>query len=260
MAMIKASQAGAILKEAIVLDLGDIGRQAAKLQAGAAARAAQIEAQARQRAELLTRNASSEGFEQGRAEGFQQGLEEGREQGRAQAFVEAQAQLQALESQWLEAAQAWDQRRQTLERDARRDVLELALRLTEKIVHRVVQVDPRIIESQFTAALAHVLGPYDVVVHLHPEDRGTLTEAVPRVMAQAGRFKSIELVEDAAIQRGGCVVTYGQGAVDARLETQLCRMVELLLPSAAAEPSELPEVDDSAPSSSDFPPPENTAN
>ena len=104
MAVIKRQQASGLLKEAVVLDLGDIARQAARIEAAAQVKARQIEQTAQQRAAQLTEHASAEGFERGRVAGMTAGTDVGRREGREEAFEAMTAQLEQLRQSWLDAA------------------------------------------------------------------------------------------------------------------------------------------------------------
>jgi flagellar assembly protein FliH len=248
MAVIKRQHASGLLKEAIVLDLGDIAQQGARIEAAAHAKAKQIEEAAQQRADELTKHASAEGFEQGRTAGLEAGQAEGRQQGHDAAFQEMAEQLTQLQQNWSEAAQQWETQRLTLETQAQQNVIELALRLTEKIVHRAVRIDNQVVLDQVRAALTHALGDHDVTVRISPDDRGVCDTAMPAFLDEMARFKHISITEDSAIGRGGCVIDFGLGQVDATLETQLRRAVELLLPEAEseAEPNASDAVDETA--------------
>ena len=111
MAVIKSQNAQTLLKDAVVLDLGDLRRQAAALQQASQAQARRIITQAQEEAARLTSNAHAKGFEQGLREGLdkgtQQGLAEGRKQGHAQALEQTSAQLQQIQQAWIGAAVAW---------------------------------------------------------------------------------------------------------------------------------------------------------
>ncbi len=235
MPILKQTQTAGAMKDAVVLDLGDLGRQAARLRMQAEAQAANIITDAEKKAAQLVENASGQGFEQGRAEGLEQGMNEGLEQGRAQALAEAAEQLQQVQTAWSDVAEQWDAHRTQMDREARQSVIEFALKLAERVVHRVIEVDETVIADQLANALALVLRPMDVAVRINPADRPVLTEAMPQLMNEFARFEHIELIDDDTITRGGCSVSYGQGEIDATLDTQLQRVVELILPEESED-------------------------
>ena len=240
MAIIKSNNAAAMLKDAVVLDLGDIGKQAKALREKAQQQADQILRDAQAQAQQLIDGAEAVGLEQGKAAGYEQGLAEGREQGKAQALAEAAEQLTQLQQAWVAAAQQWEAQQQTLHRQARQDVLKLAVMLARKVVHRVVEQDNQVAADQVAAALSHVLRPSDVTVRICPDDRQVVEEALPAVANTMSQLKHVQLVDDPAVGKGGCIVSFGQGQIDASIDTQLDRVVQLLLPSDDADPQASP--------------------
>jgi flagellar assembly protein FliH len=232
MPILKAQQHTPFVKDAIVLDLGDIGRQAARLRMAAETKAAAIMTDAEKKARALIEGAEARGFDQGKQAGFVQGLEEGREQGAAEALASMRDQLQQVQTAWIDVAQQLDNGRKEMMLEARQAVLNFALQLAEKLVHRVIEVDPTVVVDQVAGALSHVLRPMDVAVQVHPEDKPLLERSMPELMAEFPRLGHIALRENEDVSRGGCVVTYGQGEVDATLETQMRRIVDLVLPGA----------------------------
>jgi flagellar assembly protein FliH len=236
MAVIKSHNAAGILKEAIVLDLGDLGRQAAKLQAAAEAKARKIIGDAEQQAAKLIEDARTKGRDEGRAQGTQEGIAQGRKLGHAEALQQSAAKLQELQQAWINSAKDWDTQREEMQREAPQRVLELALGLAEKLVHRVIQVDPTVIVDQVANALAHVLHEMDVTIRVCPADRPVLEEAMPELVAEFSHLKHVRIVDDPEITPGGCIVSYGQGQIDTTIDTQLTRLVELMLPADHATP------------------------
>ena len=233
MPVIKQPQVGSAARDAVVLDLGDVGRQAAALINAAKQRAVKIIEGANEEAKRLTANAHDHGFQQGLGDGHAEGLKQGSEEGRAAAFAEAQARLQAIEQAWVQAAVQWDAGRQTLDVEARQDVLTFALNLIEKVIHRTLQYDDQLVTRQLGEALSLVLSITDVQVRISPDDRPVLDEALPNLMRQFPRVKHVQLVDDPSVSRGGCRLTYGQGEIDARVESQLEQLAALFQPGDA---------------------------
>ena len=73
-----------------------------------------------------------------------------------------------------------------------------------------------------------MLRPTDVTVSINPADRAALEEAMPRLAAGLPNLTHVRLVDDLGVTRGGCVISYGHGRIDATIETQFDRLVELL--------------------------------
>jgi flagellar assembly protein FliH len=250
MAVLKNTTSNTLVKDAIVLDLGDLRQQAEKLRRAAEARAEAIVAEARSKASEVARSILADAHRKGREEGLEQGLAEGRAKGHAEALAKAGAQLQQLQNAWTDAMAAWDARKADMERDVRLAVLQMAVIFAEKVAKRVIEADRSVVVDQVAAALRLTLKPSDVTVHIHPDDRLLLEEAMPRLMASFSHLKHITLIEESNMTRGGCVVVSGQGRIDATVETQLQRLAELLVPAqplADADDAEAPGLPPAAP-------------
>lgn len=229
------------MKEAIVLDLGDIGAQASRIRAAAETQAAKIISDAQAKAEKIARERAAQAQESGYSEGLEAGLAEGRATGHAEALAQSAEQVRQLTAAWSQVVQEWEQQRAEMEREARQSVLDFALRAAEKIVHRVIEVDESVVIDQAAQALSLVMSGHDASVRIHPVDHPILEEAMPDLMKELSSIDHIELVDDESITPGGCVVAFGQGQIDARIETQMQRLIDMILPEPP-EPGEPEEV------------------
>jgi len=115
MAVIKRADAKSIEREAVVLDLGDIARQAEMLRARAREQAEAIVAEARAEREKLISDAQEKGFAAGLDAGYREGYAQGEEEGRETSTRAARVKLDEIERAWTEALDAFaDQRHHLL--------------------------------------------------------------------------------------------------------------------------------------------------
>lgn len=235
MAVIKQTRAREIVHHTEVFDLGDVKRQAQQLLADAQRDADAIVQKARQEAQRLTSGAAQEGY----ARGFEQGLNEGRERGSREGFEETVKQLtprlQTLIDAWNAALMQWESDRTCMFLEAKRDVLELALRMARMIVHRHIAVDQSVVADQLVAALKYVGKTSSLVVAVHPSDRELMSKTMPALLEQLGRCEQVALRDEPSLQPGGCVIATEGGRVDASIETQLRRLTESLIPGAPSD-------------------------
>jgi len=235
MAMIKAAELERTGSRAVPLHLADVARQAEHIRLAASEQAERIIAEARARAEEIERDAAERAHQRGYREGLDRGMREGSEQGSAEAFREHARRLEDLESGWNRALSSFASHREQLMSEARQDLLRLAIRIAERVVKRTIQADPSVVEDQLVAAIAVALRPSGLRVSVHPEDLSLARGALPRILDRLGRTEGVELVEDAGVSRGSCVVRGAGGeAIDASVETQLERMAQTLI--AGSEP------------------------
>lgn len=231
MALIKNAHTDSLARDAVVLDLGDLSAQAAAIIERAEREAARIRDQARKERERLIADGRREGFEKGMAEGLEQGRQAGREEGRREALEAMQERLQALDARWSAALEDFESNRKRLMVESRTDVLRLAVGIAERVTRRRVELDETAVTAQLEAALEYVLEPTRLAVLVHPEDVEIANAALPQLMARMSTSPHIEVRPEERLTRGDCIVETRGGEIDARIETQLERIVEALLPT-----------------------------
>jgi len=156
-------------------------------------------AEHRERLAALEREAFTKGY----AQGERAGLEAGGKR--------AEAMLRRI-GQTIEELGGL---RQTLIHETEREMVQLALTLARRVVHREVTLDP-----ELAAALAHValerLGTTTpATIRLNPEDYTVVAQDGARWAGQ-----TVTVVPDPSISRGGCLVDTAFGSVDATIERQ----------------------------------------
>lgn len=145
------------------------------------------------------------------AQGFDQGRKDGEELGRRQyeATVQRLEQLiSALKSQGQELSRKYEAQ-----------MVRLALAVARRLVHREVETDPSIVAACMQTAMRHVVEGSHIRLRLHPQDADLLAERDADDLASSGRHP-LEVVPDAQISRGGCLIETKFGLVDATRETQ----------------------------------------
>lgn len=203
-------------------------------------RAGFAQGEAAQRArELGTLEASRRmGFEQGREEGRQAGLAEGRAAARAEVEREAHA-----------AAEAAAARMSQLDRLVASIPAEITRRLEQAeddmvaLCHAVVcrilgdeLVTPGGVAEHVRQAIREVgpaafaSGRGQLAIHVHPGDLAALeADAVLAAwLRQHASAGAVQWIPDGHVRLGGCLVRSAEGALDARLETQLDALHEIL--------------------------------
>lgn len=97
------------------------------------------------------------------------------------------------------------------------EVVQLSLAIARKILHREAQVDPLLVGAIVQLALGQLKDGTTAVIRVRPED----------VRRWSAHFNSLNLklvvnvVEDAGLQRGDCILESDLGNVNFSLETQL---------------------------------------
>ncbi len=145
------------------------------------------------------------------------------------ATEDAKAQVVAKQSE--ELARAKMQAGQILA-SAEKDILELALRVSQKIIGRDLERDPKVVVDICATAIENARTAKALTIKVNPKDGATLRESKPRLMEAIGRTVDLAIKDDADIQPGGCIIQTEFGTIDAQIATQYEMLRNLLFPEA----------------------------
>ncbi|HYD01775.1 MAG TPA: FliH/SctL family protein [Phycisphaerales bacterium] len=240
MALVRNIDAAVMTRDAIVLDLGDLRRQGQRLLDAARAEAVRIEQEAQADRATIIAGADKIGHDQGYARGLEEGRAAGIEHGTQQALAAVAPEVQRLNAGWAAALDGFLQVRERFLAEGQQDVVRLAAMIASKVCKRQIELDASIVAVQMAEVLSLVLRPTRLQVACHPDDRALLTRALPLLVQRTQHNVDVELVDDPSLARGSCVarLASGGGQIDASIDTQLQRIVDALLPPAAAGETE----------------------
>ena len=184
---------------------------------------------ASQEAENIKAQAQKDGYAQGHEQGEQHGQEEGYRAGYQQGLEEGTAAVrqemaekisQAVKQSEKTLLQAEQERAQIIA-GADRQIIELALAVASKVLAREVEENPLIILPIVKEALEKVHDQAQLVVRVNPVHYPLLLEAKNDLQRMVGGQQTITILSDQSLGEADCLVETGNGAVDARMETQL---------------------------------------
>lgn len=186
-------------------------------------------ARVREQAEVIMADAAKRGHDEGRAEGVNKGREEGK-----LAAYEAEArrvreETAPLADRLAEIATAIENERSNNLARAQADFLRCALAIARKVVKQEVAFNDGVIKDNLKKAVELSAEKSEIQVRLNPSDLEIVEEYVPQIKSEFSKLKSIHLVPDMAVSRGGCIVQTRSGEVDARIETQFEEIERQLL-------------------------------
>jgi len=112
--------------------------------------------------------------------------------------------------------------------NAEKDLLQLSLKVAERIIGRALDLEPALLLEIIHNALQSIKYQREIRIRVNPEHVPYLKENKMQLYAMLGESKEIEIVEDPLVKGDGCIIDTEIGTIDARLETQL-RVVEKFL-------------------------------
>jgi flagellar biosynthesis/type III secretory pathway protein FliH len=231
MGMIRRADLEQCARNALVMNLGDLGERGRAIIAGAEAEAQRILSEARAERDRLLSDAREEGRRVGHADGLRQGLEDGRAAGAEEARRASAESIASVTAGWTGALNAFESARDEMLQAARTEVVRLAAEIATRVTRRAVELDPASVLPQIEAVLGVVCRPSRLTVRVHPDDLRVATEELPAIVSRFDLCRHAELLPDAGVERGSCVATTeGGGRIDADIGAQLDRIVSQLLP------------------------------
>lgn len=112
-----------------------------------------------------------------------------------------------------------------------RELLELSLGIARKIVHQEVAERPELWLGMLRTAVRHAVDRERIVVRVPATVAAFLREQAGPLRAALDGVKDVEVVEDAALADGACVLESQFGEVDLGIDTQLDAVARALGPA-----------------------------
>jgi len=153
-------------------------------------------------------------------EAFRRGFAEGE---RTTARVAA-ATSDTMRGQLAQTLEDLTRLRADLIRGTERQVVELAMSVANRIVRREVALDRELLLAMARVALDRLGDSTSAKIRLHPDDHAV----VERQGSLAGQ-SAIQIIPDASIARGGCLVESDFGLVDVGVDAQVEELTHSLL-------------------------------
>ena len=115
-----------------------------------------------------------------------------------------------------------------------RDLLRLAIKIAEKICSREIHRDDATIAAMVRTAITHARHSEIVTVRVNPIDL-PIVEKYRASIEPRGLMRFVEFVPDPCIGRAGCIIVTETTTIDARLETQLRALEQVLLSDTSGD-------------------------
>jgi len=167
----------------------------------------------------LKEAAEEEGKKKGLEEGYQQGLEKGRMEG-LQTYSD-------LLRKWNHLLEETASERKKLLGELQPILVELVGEALHHCLKKEAQAYSQMVVEFAKEALKKAQDKVHLQLHLHPEDVAEVEKQKATLQLSIGTGM-LELVPDARIERGGCLLKTEAGSVDIRLETVVAQVKESL--------------------------------
>jgi len=168
--------------------------------------------QAQEKADLLEREAYEKGFAQGEKDGIELGEKK------------VLKVIENIENFFIEMSHL----KKEILKQYEKGILDLIFAIAEKIVHRKIESDERIVKDIVLKAFELASEKSKIMLRVNPEDFDYIERLKPEFFSKFKDLKSIIVTSDPSITRGGCFLETPYGDLDATVETQLEKIYQSL--------------------------------
>jgi flagellar assembly protein FliH len=152
---------------------------------------------------------------------FAKGFAQGERSGQEAANQRGEAMLRRL----TQTLQELTDLRSQMIRQTERQMVELALAVARRIVHREVSIDPDLLLAMARVALDRLGDAAQITVRLNPDDyRSVGGSRISQLTAS-----NVTVVADGRIPRGGCQIDSDMGTLEAGIDAQIHEIAQALL-------------------------------
>jgi flagellar assembly protein FliH len=152
---------------------------------------------------------------------------QGREEGYASGVREAQAAMAGMLETMRELVEGVRTQRHALLTSAEPELVRLAVGIAERVLHQQIALDGGVVVEMARAAIAHIVDREKITVRVNPADIERMREHRDELLA-LGDVKTMRVIEDQRVDRGGVIVETDGGSIDAKISTQLTEARKIL--------------------------------
>jgi len=173
-------------------------------------KAEELEAEIQAKVDKVEKEAFGKGHAEGREEGFQEGRQE------VERLVDT---LQKIISA------AIDKRNEIIQ-ESETQVINLVLLISKKVIKVISENQRNVVINNVVQALRKLKSRGDVVIRVNLADVELTSEHINDFMKMVENVKSVTVLEDSSVDRGGCIIETDFGQIDARISSQLHEIEE----------------------------------
>lgn len=156
-------------------------------------------------------------------EAYEKGFEQGQRDGLALEKKQMEEKSKELEALFLELRNL----KGHIYSETEAEILKLSVMIARKVVREEIKTDTRLIGRTIRSTLKYLVDNRKIQIQLNPDDMGEVTKLLPDLAAvtKGGQF---QLIEDKAIEAGGCILETGFGKINAGIEDQLNELEKVI--------------------------------
>jgi flagellar assembly protein FliH len=176
-------------------------------------KASEIEAGVNQKMEQIENQAFEKGYREGHEKGYQGGQEE---------------VARLVERLHLIMTKAIEKRNEIIE-ESETQLINLVLLISKKVIKVISENQKNVVINNVIQALRKLKSRGDVVIRVNLSDLELATEHTKDFLKMVENVKSVTILEDSSVDKGGCIIETDFGQIDARVSSQLHEIEEKIV-------------------------------
>ncbi len=204
------------------IDFDAIAAQAQEVIDTAARSAETIVTEAEERARGIAGDA-----ERHAAELAQAARRDGRDAGYTDGLAAAQTEMADMLESLRELITAVRDERHVLLASAEPELVRLAVGIAERVLHQQIALDGGVVVEMAKAAIARIVDRDKITVRVNPADIERMRGHRDELLA-LGDVRTMRVIEDQRVDRGGVILETDAGSIDAKISTQLNEVRNIL--------------------------------
>ena len=169
-------------------------------------------------------------FDRAGQSAYERGKQEGHQAGYAQGMAAGQREARDVVASLSPMVADITAQREAILVGAKDHVLQLALKIAEKLTFGAAAINPGITFSIIEGVIRQLTDKSHITVKVHPDHLPVLKEQIEKFGSRDNGVKDLRLEADPRVRHGGCFIETPAGDIDARLDS----MYEVLRQALAA--------------------------
>ncbi len=156
---------------------------------------------------------------------YEKGYKDGSEKG----FESGSAEVERLIEKVHQVLNTAIEKRNQIIEESETQLINLVLLISQKVIKVISENQKNVVINNVIQALRKLKTRGEVVVRVNLEDVKLTTEHIKDFMRMVDNIRSITVLEDSTVDRGGCIIETDFGEIDARISSQLNEIRDKIL-------------------------------
>jgi len=155
--------------------------------------------------------------------------EEGYEAGRETGFAEGHLEVERLVNQLHAIIDKTIEKRNDIIDESETQIINLVIMIAKKVVKVISENQKNVVVNNVIQALRKLKSRGEVLIKVNIADVELTSDHIKDFMRMVENIRSVTVVEDSTVDKGGCIIETDFGEIDARISSQLHEIEEKIL-------------------------------